>query len=518
MKKKLGAILLTLALVVGLSIPMAIPVAASPATMTLVSDDVTTETTGWTNSNPSADPLNKDSYGGSWSTATDLTTLPGTWYNEALVAPAEWVSSEEPRAGISGEDQWRLFREEFTIPSGAVNISGSLYMAADNDVIAYLNGTSTVIHEIDDVYGPVPAGGPYYFNSLHGPYSFVPSVGSNTLYFVVRNWQWGGANPTGLLYTADVEYEVPEEKCADLMAGQHINVGTVCVMNDGDSLYVEYQTTGGWEMTETHLHVAETSYVEIEEEWDTSGIPQKKGNPPPGQFDYSDPHGPVTDYTYTIDLGDWEPCTDLVIAAHAVVQKVTVITASPYYASSVVSFNQGLTKGGGAVRWQRSTPEQGLAFETGENEFNFFSLGFGGWIIVEFDCPIRNGEGDDVQIIEDTWGAYPLETADVYASQDGNSWQLLGEADNTTRYLGIHTISQFDLGDLPWAKYIKIVDTADPNDFAGRPDADGFDLNAVVSLQDCIEIEEETAWGYCEPNGGEFPGKNWATYFTYHVQ
>jgi len=281
-----------------------------------------------------------------------------------------------------------------------------------------------------------------------------------------------------------------------------IDVGDVLVWNDGDILYVQYVVTAPWCLTETHLHVATS----------LEGIPQKKGNPPPGKFEYSMDHDPaITEYTYTIPL-TWDTCTKLFIAAHAVVQKTTIITAAPYYASVVIDYSQGLTKGGALVRWQRSTPEQGLAFETGQNEFNFFSLGFGGWIIVEFDCPIQNGEGNDVKIIEDTWGGgYPLETADIFASKDGTNWTYLGEADNTNQ-VGIHTISEFDLGILNWAKYIKIEDTCDPTPHNDA--ADGYDLNAVESLQDCVEIQEETAWAA----GSDFPGKNWATYFKYEVQ
>lgn len=193
-------------------------------------------------------------------------------------------------------------------------------------------------------------------------------------------------------------------------------------------------------------------------------------------------------------------------------KKATVITPAPYYASSVDSYNQGLKKDNiTPVDAIRSVPEQGLVFETDPYPYNFFSLGFGGWIIVKFDCPVQNGEGDDIRIIEDTWSTYPLEKADVWASQDGTTWTYLGEADNTND-VGIHTISEFDLGILNWAKYIKIEDTCDPTLHTNA--ADGYDLNAVESLQDCVEIQEETAWGA----GFGFPGKNWATYFTYDVQ
>ena len=64
-------------------------------------------------------------------------------------------------------------------------------------------------------------------------------------------------------------------------------------------------------MTETHLHIANGSVVDI---------PQtKKGNPRPGQFDYSEEYEPcVNVYTYVIPLEGLSG--EVYIAAHAAVQ------------------------------------------------------------------------------------------------------------------------------------------------------------------------------------------------------
>jgi len=298
-----------------------------------------------------------------------------------------------------------------------------------------------------------------------------------------------------------------------LYAGQDIDVGTVSVWNDGSNLYVKYETTGGWEMTETHLAV-ETGEVDI---------PQtKKGNPIPGHFAYSTDHDPpVTVYQETIDITGYTVGDELIIAAHAVVEKVTVMQSAPYYATTVEGYGQGTLNTGNPIpaSWNRSDPTAILALN---DPLWFFSLGFGesgnGWITVEFDCPIINGDGNDVQILEVTNASpYPSETANVYASQDGSggSWIHLGQADNSGQAYPVGlTASEFDLGSLPWAKYIRVVDTTDPIDHEGIT-SDAFDLEAIVSLQDCIEIMEETAWA----DGTRFVQKgNWATYFTYEVQ
>jgi Ca-activated chloride channel family protein len=108
----------------------------------------------------------------------------------------------------------------------------------------------------------------------------------------------------------------------DLIAGggnpkSAIDVGEVIIWTDNpDFLYITYETTDDWFITETHLHVADS----------LDGIPQtKKGNPIPGHFDYQMDHAPpVQEYTYTIPW-TWAPGTTLYIAAHAVVEEFVVI-------------------------------------------------------------------------------------------------------------------------------------------------------------------------------------------------
>lgn len=88
-------------------------------------------------------------------------------------------------------------------------------------------------------------------------------------------------------------------------------VGWVTVWNNETHLYVKYNTTGGWELTETHLAVVN----------DTALFPMtRKGNPKVGHFPYQMMHEPpVTEYTYVIPLDGWAVGTRLYVAAHAVV-------------------------------------------------------------------------------------------------------------------------------------------------------------------------------------------------------
>jgi hypothetical protein len=63
-----------------------------------------------------------------------------------------------------------------------------------------------------------------------------------------------------------------------LYAGQDIDVGEIQVWNDDQNLYVKYVVDAtDWCLTETHLAVA----------YSLDDIPQKNGNPIPGQFPYN---------------------------------------------------------------------------------------------------------------------------------------------------------------------------------------------------------------------------------------
>jgi len=227
--KKLIMLGIVAGLVGTLALAMALPASAAPDTIVRVSDTGTL-CAGYTTTNPvgapnSLDPSNYDYYNanGVWKNAVALDTtglVPAWWYDNSLLppAPAVWVSSADPREGDQDsykDDQWRLFKEEFTIPAGSINISGSVHFTADNAVAVYLNGVlvdttpeGPAGYE-DLVYGDSPYGAfdPQYFSQLFEA-NITPQEGPNTLMFVVRNWGWpSGGNPTGLLYRAEIEYD-----------------------------------------------------------------------------------------------------------------------------------------------------------------------------------------------------------------------------------------------------------------------------------------------------------------------
>ena len=85
-----------------------------------------------------------------------------------------------------------------------------------------------------------------------------------------------------------------------------VDVGDVTVTNDADNLYVTYMTTGPWCMTATSLQVATS----------LAGIPQSKGNPVPGKFQYQGTSSCATTIEYPIQ-NTWAVGQTLDIAAYA---------------------------------------------------------------------------------------------------------------------------------------------------------------------------------------------------------
>lgn len=97
-----------------------------------------------------------------------------------------------------------------------------------------------------------------------------------------------------------------------LLADGDIELGIVQVCNDESDLHVTYVINDAlWCMTKTNLHVADS----------LAGIPQNRhGKPITGRFDYKNNHHPCTGhFGITIALGDWQPATELFVAANATV-------------------------------------------------------------------------------------------------------------------------------------------------------------------------------------------------------
>lgn len=160
------------------------------------------------------------------------------------------------------------------------------------------------------------------------------------------------------------------------------------------------------------------------------------------------------------------------------------------YAHEVVSYTPGKTYNGTAIPSTRTNPEKALGepersdATTPENANNFVSLGFGGELVIRFEYPIANGPGADVKVWETTnpgWTGncvtYP-ETVQAYASQDGCSWYYMGSGCQD---------AEFDLGELAWAQYIKLVDVSPKSAFASvGHNVDGYDVDGIECLNGSV--------------------------------
>jgi hypothetical protein len=144
------------------------------------------------------------------------------------------------------------------------------------------------------------------------------------------------------------------------------------------------------------------------------------------------------------------------------------------WADTVFSSNQGLQKNGQPVATVRSDPTAalGVAENTPLVDSTFYSLGFGGNIVLGFD----NGISTGAMVVEATIEpGYPDETAKVEMSEDGTTWVMAGNVVQG----GAVNIPET----LTCAKYVRITDTSDasimPDDVA-----DGYDVDGVKATGD----------------------------------
>jgi len=302
--------------------------------------------------------------------------------------------------------------------------------------------------------------------------------------------------PAGVLaHTADDPF------VADLLAGKDIPVGEVQVWNDSETLYVKY-TLDGWCMTETHLHVATS----------LTGIPQtKKGNPIPGKFEYGTEHDPcVTEYTYEIPL-DWDVGTQLFIAAHAAmgeVETMTIVSAAGVIVYGPLDENRGLNGDWGPAFYAV------VAVNLLNPPWNWGDDTIPGasWISTAADTELP---------CIDSWRKF-TETFEVpgtpiagrlYVNADNEFWAYLGDT-----FIGTDS-EIFDGGNSSTGveKYCFMpAEGENTLQFIVKnwAQCDGNPNGLVYKAKITYLGDDESAWA----TGTDFPGKNWATYFTYTVQ
>ncbi|MGB6371195.1 MAG: hypothetical protein WBF68_09250 [Atribacterota bacterium] len=320
---------------------------------------------------------------------------------------------------------------------------------------------------------------------------------------------------SGISYLMKHTEEIPF--VTDLIAGggnpkSAIDVGDVLVWNDEDNLYVKYVITeGGWCLTETHLHVATT----------LEGIPQKNGNPPPGKFEYSTEHDPwPTEYIYEVDLGAWTSETLLYIAAHAVVVHVVEDECISVISDAGVKW---LDLDG--ITWYNAVPSHV------HSSWPAFPGAIWIWrtehtdVVYEYDNVPQYATDPKYGWLFKKQVTLPDTAFDILGSIDinaDNSYEffldgVFVDGEGTMHRDGPdgyewETIKNYSLAVNPGSNELsfRVLNYFRTGTSTGNPAGLIFKADVCYDYID----QEETAWG----SGEDFPGKNWATYFTYTVQ
>jgi hypothetical protein len=334
------------------------------------------------------------------------------------------------------------------------------------------------------------------------------------------------------------------EQSFTLYAGKTTAVGQVLVSNDGTNLYVEYVASADWAFTEVHLAVATS----------LSGIPQSNGNPPPGQFKYSATFSsPATDKLFTIPL-TWGAGTKLYIAAHAVVTKIVGYNApTPAEFAAALPATADLT-----LSYMYPTPASTISYV----EVNILSPAgisglYHGWCgaLAKTIVPGFGGSFGPTYAVN-VYSSYDTDkfAGDFYypGNMGGPVNWLLNQNFIGTESSCTHT--QYTWSDIQLAIWLLTGDpnaitvydlsTLGPYDMARAnclvqaalqhpsfypqcgqsiavvlvPTDGSQDIIVQIQLQ-CHPVYSgsETAWAGTAIGKLPFPGKNWATYFTYTV-
>jgi len=299
------------------------------------------------------------------------------------------------------------------------------------------------------------------------------------------------------------------------------DVGEVKVWNDGDYLYVKYVVDGeDWSMTKTHLAVAT----------DPDDIPQKKDNPIPGHFEYSG-----TGDTYTIPLEEWDVDTELYIAAHANVQKLigweSDLAGLEAALPDEVTMSVTYPSGGGPAYFPHTyvdgVDHLGWCIDTDNviyQNVNYTANVYSSYDETLPEDLVEYPENLDLvnYIINQGFVGQPSACGGNYTYGDVQRaiWALIEDEQDTA-----------GLGSWSQCRVDEILDDASANGEGFVPGCGDVvaivlapvDGQQVVIAQvtfaefevPCIPVyQTETAWG----EGEDFPGKNWAMYFTYTVQ
>ncbi|MDH4140943.1 MAG: hypothetical protein OEV43_10295, partial [Coriobacteriia bacterium] len=342
-----------------------------------------------------------------------------------------------------------------------------------------------------------------------------------------------------------------------LYAGQDMDVGTVTVMNCEDKLCVLYELNEdaiaeGWLIVETHTHAAD----------ELADIPQKNGNPIPGQFEKQSHHDPgVTEYKVCFDLADLGLSAGEMayVAAHAVIEKPEEFTcmpeltwmrseeptatldfpgygtqwtkeqafAIPLDPEQVVWDNGayynpgGVTPGVNWASWKyRSTDPDGGSYN-GFSDLRRFRATFN----LPTGATVTGGE---LRAKASHVAGIPInDNLYVFLNEELEFWGgtrvYTGQVPGT--FMGVAGVSaargtveprETDRWYIPgtFPDISGFVSGANAVDVFTEENERWGGMGELELELDCVRYLDETAWG----DGEDFPGRNWATYIKYEIQ
>ena len=146
----------------------------------------------------------------------------------------------------------------------------------------------------------------------------------------------------------------------------------------------------------------------------------------------------------------------------------------------------------------RSIPSKAEVAEKSDapGAMNFFSLGFGGQIILRSSAWFTNGDGPDITLYETTWGNPSCkknisESALVEVSQDGLNWITPGPVEMGPQgpWNSCHNGS-FDITPLFYAQYLRITDRTNPHRCLRGDGNDAFDVDGLVANYEPSSLEQ----------------------------
>jgi len=313
----------------------------------------------------------------------------------------------------------------------------------------------------------------------------VPTTGQSSIAYLTK-------------HTADAP------QVTTLFAGQTIDVGTVSVWNDCVNLYVKYETTGGWVMTETHLAVV-TSVADFPT--------NKPGNLMVGHFPYGEENIFQNTWEEIIELSaiPAKAEQELFIAAHAVVADTSITMEEVVVSRPGIDVYGplGYYAGLGDIIWGSAN----LAVATWPHP---------AWLA-------------NINIPDATW----ISTAEYVEDPVNNSWRwfhdeitlpekgyyiagsvVLATADNAEEvYFNEESVGSNGDWRVPTEYSIEPQPGLNTLDFIVRNYAQAggsvaSNPTGLIYKTTVTYYPEESAWAA----GFDFPGANWATYFDYTVQ